>query len=186
MRPRKRRVAYGILISVAIVFCGWWIAEKCKPRLRVFQNVGSRSDGTISFTLTNPTTVPYHYWVLIEFESNHIWNIFPPVQVMPWDERKKLPPHQAATISVSSPKRAGKWRVTASCHRSENAPPTLTRRVADFLGAWNLRWVADEFEIYDKGIFVPGPEMPSETSGDRTAYQGNQPSALQLPRKEQP
>jgi hypothetical protein len=185
MKPRTRRFTYAIMISAAVVFCGWWIIDRSRPDLQMFQNAASATEGKLSFTLTNPTTVPYHYWILIEFKTNHIWNIFPPVQAMPWEERKQLPPHQMATILISPPRRPGTWRIAASCWRDQNAPPTITRRVADFLDGWNLGWVADKFQIYDKDILVPGPEMPSETSRDQTTRQGDQPSALQLPRKEQ-
>jgi hypothetical protein len=162
MKLAKRRLVFAIIIATAAVFCVWWIVDRSKPRPELFPNYRSTAEGAVSFTLTNPTTISYHYWILNELKTNRIWNIYPPVQVMHWEGRKELLPHQAATISVSPPNHAGKWRVTARCVRSPSAPPTLTTRVMDFLNDWNLGWVAAQLEIYDKGILVSGPEMPSE------------------------
>jgi hypothetical protein len=151
-----------MISAITAVFCVWWIVDRSKPRPQILPSYRSQAEGTVSFTLTNPTTVSYHYWVLHEFKTNRIWNIDPPVQVIHWEDRKELPPHQAINVTVSPHSR--KWRVTARCVRTPSAPPTLTTRVRDFLNDWNLGWVATKLEIYDKGILVSGPEMPSEIS----------------------
>jgi len=164
MKLRKRWLVCAIIIATAAVFWAWWIVDRSKHRPQVFPDYRSKAEGTVSFTLTNPTTIAYYFWVLNEFKTNRNWNLYPSVQVVHWEDRKELPPHQAVTISVSPPNHSWKWRVTARCVRSPSAPPTLTTRVRDFLNDWNLGWVAAQLEIYDKGILVPGPEMPSEIS----------------------
>jgi hypothetical protein len=160
MNLGRRKLISAIIICAAAVSCGWWVVDRSKPKLKILQNGGPKAENTMSFTLTNPTTVPYYYWVVTEFKSNHIWNIDPPIYVMHWETREEIPPKQATTISVSPPARTGKWRVSAFCSRSQNAPPSLTSRVRDFLADWNFVWVADQLKIYDKSILVPGPEMP--------------------------
>lgn len=161
MKLEKRKLVGAIIIASAVVSCTWWIVDRPTSRPQVFQNCRSKVEGRVCFTLTNPTTISYDYWVLTEFESNQVWNIFPTVQVMHSEDQKELPPHQAVTISVSPPNHSGKWRVAALCRRSPTAPATLATRVRDFLNDWNMGWVAAQLEIYDKGILVPGPEMPS-------------------------
>src|SRR6266850_701837 len=164
MKLGRRKLVCAIIICVAALSCGWWLVERSKPRLKIVQNDGTKAQDRLSFTLTNPTTIPYHYWVITEFKTNKIWNVFPPAQVLHSEEQKQLPPKQAATISVTPPTHSGKWRIAAVCSRSQGAPATLATRVADSLEAWNLVWIAEKLEIYDKAILVPGPEMRGETS----------------------
>jgi hypothetical protein len=163
MRLKKGKLVCAIIIFATIVICGGWIVGKLKPQLHILQDCRSKTEGMVCFTLTNPTPISYHYWVLNEFKTNKIWNIYPPVQDMHSKDKKILAPHQAVTISVNPPNRSREWRITAFCVRSPSAPPTFTARVGNFLDQWNLRPVATELELYDKGILVPGPEMPSGT-----------------------
>jgi hypothetical protein len=160
MKLGKRRLVCAIIIATAAAFCAWWIIDRSKPGPEVFQNFRSNAEGTVSFTLTNPTTISYYYWVLNEFKTNEIWNLYPSIQITHWEDRKELPPQQAVTISVSRPNRSGKWRVIARCVRSPSSPPTLTTRIGNFLNDWNLSWVVTQLKIYDNGVLVPGPEMP--------------------------
>lgn len=172
MRPRTRRFVFGITICGAAVFCfGWFIIYQCKPRLRILPNWEAKAENTVSFTLTNPTTVPYHYWIFIEFKTNHIWNISPSPQVMPWEDRKEIAPKQVATISVNPPRKRGVWRIAASCW----GPPTFATKVGNFLHSLNLGWIADKLDLYERDILVPGPEMTSQMSSNQSAREGVRP-----------
>lgn len=166
MKLGKRRLVCAIIVATVAVVCAWWIVGGSRVRPQVLPNYRSQAEGTVSFTLTNPTTISYQYWVLKEFNTNGVWNVYPSVYVMHWEDRKELLPHQAVTISASPPNRSGRWRVTARCVKSQSAPPTLATRVRDFLTDWNLGWVAAQFGIYAEDILVPGPEMPSEISSN--------------------
>jgi len=160
----KRRLACAIVLASVLVFCAWWIVDRSEPRPQIYQNYPSKAGRTVWFTLTNPATVSYDYWILNEFKSNGIWNIYPPQQVMHWEDRKQIPPHQSVTISMTPPNRPEKWRVTANCMRTPGGPPTLATSVGNLLIAWNLSWVVEKLELYEKGVLVPGPEMQSEIS----------------------
>jgi hypothetical protein len=117
--------------------------------------------GNVSFTLTNPTTIPYDYWVLTEIKTNRVWNLYPSPQVMHWEERNQVRPHQAVTFSVRPLLRAEEWRATVACSRSPGAPSTLTARIGEIMLNWNLDWLVARLGIYDKPILIPGPEIPS-------------------------
>lgn len=159
MKVGKRRLVCAIIVTTTAVICAWWVVDASKPSPRILPNYRSRADGTVAFTLTNPTAISYQYWVLNEFKTNREWNIYPSVQVLHWEDRKELLPHQAVTVLSSPPHYLGKSRVTVRCVRSPSAPLTLTTRIRDFLDDWNLGWVAAQLRIYDKGISVPGPEI---------------------------
>src|SRR3954463_3136851 len=101
MRLRRRNLVCGTIFVTAGVICTCWLVQRSKPRLQVFLNDRFATAGNVSFTLTNPTTIPYDYWVLTELKTNRVWNLYPSPQIMHWEERNQVLPHQAVTFSVS-------------------------------------------------------------------------------------
>jgi hypothetical protein len=163
MKRTRRNLLCVAFIVIAGVVSACWILQRSKPRLQVLLNDRSIAGGDVSFTLTNPTTIPYDYWVLTELKTNKVWNVYPSPQVMHWEDRKQVLPHQALTFSVRRPFpfRPEEWRATIACSRSTDAPPTLTARLAKVLVDWKLDWVVTRLGIYDKSTLIPGPEMSS-------------------------